>query len=88
MGPAQVLSLRFRPYIATRGLSAPFKVKRGVRQGCHFSGMLYSLAVEPLLQKLSSFYSYRVIFILKRFFLVLLFQSVAQSLNCLLMQMI
>lgn len=35
-------------------LSAPFKVKRGVRQGCPMSGMLYSIAIEPLLQKLRS----------------------------------
>lgn len=34
------------------GLSAPFKVKRGVRQGCPMSGMLYSIAIEPLLHKL------------------------------------
>ncbi len=34
------------------GLSAPFIVQRGVRQGCAMSGMLYSLAIEPLLQKL------------------------------------
>lgn len=33
------------------GLSAPFKVQRGVRQGCAMSRMLYSLAIEPLLQK-------------------------------------
>jgi len=34
------------------GLNAPFKVHRGVRQGCSLSGMLYSLAIEPLLHKL------------------------------------
>ena len=34
------------------GLSAPFKVNRGVRQGCSLSGMLYSLAIEPLLNTL------------------------------------
>uniref|UniRef100_A0A3B4TQD0 Reverse transcriptase domain-containing protein n=1 Tax=Seriola dumerili TaxID=41447 RepID=A0A3B4TQD0_SERDU len=34
------------------GLSAPFQVQRGVRQGCALSGMLYSLAIEPLLHRL------------------------------------
>lgn len=34
------------------GLSAPFRVKRGVRQGCPMSGMLYSIAIEPLLHRL------------------------------------
>jgi len=34
------------------GLCAPFTVERGVRQGCAMSGMLYSLAIEPLLKKL------------------------------------
>ncbi|KAF7649610.1 hypothetical protein LDENG_00138880 [Lucifuga dentata] len=34
------------------GLSAPFSVERGVRQGCSLSGMLYSLATKPLLHKL------------------------------------
>ncbi len=32
------------------GLCAPFKVSRGIRQGCSLSGMLYSLVIEPLLQ--------------------------------------
>lgn len=36
------------------GLSAPFKVFRGIRQGCAISGMLYSLDIEPLLNKLRS----------------------------------
>ena len=36
------------------GLSAPFKACRGIRQGCAMSGMLYSLAIEPLLNKLRS----------------------------------
>lgn len=34
------------------GLCAPFKAHRGVRQGCSLSGMLYSLAIEPLLQQI------------------------------------
>ena len=28
-------------------LSAPFKVSRGVRQGCPLSGMLYSISIKP-----------------------------------------
>ncbi|KAI4876819.1 hypothetical protein NFI96_007221, partial [Prochilodus magdalenae] len=36
------------------GLSAPFKVERGIRQGCAMSGMLYCFAIEPLLNKLRS----------------------------------
>ncbi len=34
------------------GLCAPFKVSRGIRQGCSLSGMLYSIAIEPLLQQI------------------------------------
>lgn len=34
------------------GLSAPFKVNRGIRQACALSGMLYSLAIEQMLNKL------------------------------------
>lgn len=34
------------------GLCTPFKVGRGVRQGCSLSGMLYAIAIEPLLQQI------------------------------------
>uniref|UniRef100_A0A674MKT3 Reverse transcriptase domain-containing protein n=1 Tax=Takifugu rubripes TaxID=31033 RepID=A0A674MKT3_TAKRU len=32
-------------------LCAPFRVRRGVRQGCALSGMLYALSLEPLLSR-------------------------------------
>ena len=36
------------------GLCTPFRVHRGVWQGCALSGMLYALSLEPLLQKIRS----------------------------------
>ncbi|KAJ3614342.1 hypothetical protein NHX12_017916 [Muraenolepis orangiensis] len=35
-------------------LCAPFRVCRGVRQGCALSGMLYALSLEPLLSRIRS----------------------------------
>lgn len=34
------------------GLCSSFKASRGVQQGCSLSGMLYSVAIEPLLQQI------------------------------------
>ncbi len=34
------------------GLSAPFKITRGIRQGCVFSDMLNALVIEPLLVRI------------------------------------
>ncbi|KAJ3609390.1 hypothetical protein NHX12_023913 [Muraenolepis orangiensis] len=34
------------------GLCAPFKVGRGIGQGCALSGMLYTISVEPVLKKI------------------------------------
>ena len=49
----QVLYCGIQSILKVNGdLCAPFKVHRGVRQGCALSGMLYSLAIEPLLVKL------------------------------------
>lgn len=36
------------------GLSALFKVERGVRQGCALSAMLYALSIKPLLHRIRS----------------------------------
>lgn len=35
-------------------LCAPFRMHRGIRQGCALSGMLYALSLEPLLCKIRS----------------------------------
>ena len=37
------------------GLSRPFNVTRGIRQGCSMSGMLYTLAIEPMLHNIRTF---------------------------------
>ena len=37
------------------GLCRPFDVGRGVRQGCSMSGMLYALAIEPMLHNVRVF---------------------------------
>lgn len=37
------------------GLCKPFKVTRGIRQGCSMSGMLYALSIEPMLHNVRSF---------------------------------
>ena len=37
------------------GLCKPFMVKRGIRQGCAMSGMLYSLSIEPMLHNVRVF---------------------------------
>ena len=37
------------------GLCKPFYVKRGIRQGCSLSGMLYSLSIEPMLHNVRVF---------------------------------
>ena len=33
-------------------LTSPFPFEKGIRQGCPLSGLLYSIAIEPLLNKL------------------------------------
>ena len=33
-------------------LTSPFSFEKGIRQGCPLSGLLYSIAIEPLLNKL------------------------------------
>lgn len=35
-------------------LCKPFKVTRGIRQGCPLSGMLYALSIEPVLHNVKS----------------------------------
>uniref|UniRef100_A0A8D3EEN3 Reverse transcriptase domain-containing protein n=1 Tax=Scophthalmus maximus TaxID=52904 RepID=A0A8D3EEN3_SCOMX len=37
-----------------RGLCEPFKVTRGIRQGCSMLGMLYALSIEPMLHNVRS----------------------------------
>lgn len=34
------------------GVCSPFKASRRIQQGCSLSGMLYSVAIEPLLQQI------------------------------------
>ena len=37
------------------GRCRPFKSRRGVRQGCSMSGMLYALSIEPMIHNVRSF---------------------------------
>ena len=37
------------------GLCTPFKVSRGISQGCSMTGMLYALSIEPMLQNVCTF---------------------------------
>ncbi len=49
----QVLYHNFESMLKVNGgLCAPFNISRVIRQGCALSGMLYSLAIEPMLAKL------------------------------------
>ncbi|KAJ3587841.1 hypothetical protein NHX12_011436 [Muraenolepis orangiensis] len=50
----KVLYNKIESVLKFNGVCAPFRVCRGVRQGCALSGMLYALSLEPLLSKIRS----------------------------------
>ena len=43
-------------------LTVPFSFKKGIRQGCPLSGLIYTIAIEPLLNNLRTKLTNTIVF--------------------------